>query len=421
MPTTETPFRLDGPLRRVPAIGPLALDLAERALAFERLANIYRQLSREHTTAAGFAARALETLQVHFEIDPAQRALLPVSGPAVVVANHPYGGIEGLFLISLLAGMRSDTLIVANRLLHRIPEIRDCILRVDAFGGTGAARYNTSGLRRALRHVRDGGLLVLFPSGTVSHLHLSAGRVCDPPWSPSAARLLRMCDCPVTPVHFGGGNGAVFQTLGLLHPRMRTALLSRELLGHRHRNIPVTIGRAIPAERIRDQPDDAILASSLRLATYALEARQVRPRRLEREMAPVDAAVPTALLEAEIGCLDASQSLATLAQLARPRRPFRRTHSLAALGGDLARLSSVEELSRLVEEMEPDGKGVPVLLRQYLKLGARMVGFNVDRSFGDVVDAMIVVDLLRTEPRTLQKYMGKAQAEKFLARERSAA
>jgi hypothetical protein len=298
MPTTETPFRLDGPLRRVPAIGPLALDLAERALAFERLANIYRQLSREHTTAAGFAARALETLQVHFEI---------------------------------------------------------------------------------------------------------------------------MCDCPVTPVHFGGGNGAVFQTLGLLHPRMRTALLSRELLGHRHRNIPVTIGRAIPAERIRDQPDDAILASSLRLATYALEARQVRLRRLEREMAPVDAAVPTALLEAEIGCLDASQSLATLAQLARPRRPFRRTHSLAALGGDLARLSSVEELSRLVEEMEPDGKGVPVLLRQYLKLGARMVGFNVDRSFGDVVDAMIVVDLLRTEPRTLQKYMGKAQAEKFLARERSAA
>src|SRR5262249_18620224 len=67
---------------------------------------------------------------------------------------------------------------------------------------------------------------------------------------------------------------------------------------------------------------------------------------------------------------------ATLAQLVRPRRPFRRTHSLAALGGDLARLSSVEELSRLVEEMEPDGKGVPVLLRQYLKLGARMVGFN---------------------------------------------
>jgi putative hemolysin len=592
MPTTETPFRLDGPLRRIPAIGPPALDLAERALAFERLANIYRQLSGEHTTAAGFAARALETLQVHFAIDPAQRALLPASGPAVVVANHPYGGIEGLFLISLLAGMRADTLIVANRLLHRIPEIRGCILPVDAFGGAGAARYNIPGLRRAVRHVRNGGLLVLFPAGTVSHLHLSAGRVCDPPWSESAARLLRMCDCPVTPLHFGGGNGAVFQTLGLLHPRMRTALLSRELLGHRHRTIPVTIGRAIPAERIRDQPDDAILASSLRLATYALEARQVRPRRFERRLAPLDTAVPTPLLEAEIGCLDASQTLATsgdltvvfaraaqipwtlreigrlrevsfravgegtgrgsdlddydatyvhlvawdrgarriagayrlghvdeiearcgprglythslfsygrpflralgaalelgrsfvspdyqksfatllllwraiagyvarnpryhvlfgpvsvsadyrphshallidflkrhcydatLAQLVRPRRPFRRTHSLAALGGDLARLSSVEELSRLVEEMEPDGKGVPVLLRQYLKLGARMVGFNVDRSFGDVVDAMIVVDLLRTEPRTLQKYMGKAQAEKFLAREQPAA
>jgi putative hemolysin len=105
-----------------------------------------------------------------------------------------------------------------------------------------------------------------------------------------------------------------------------------------------------------------------------------------------------------------------LAQFVRARRPFRRTHSLAVLGGDLARLSSLEELSRLVE-----GKGVPVLLRQYLKLGARMVGFNVDRSFGDVVDAMIVVDLLRTEPRTLQKYMGKAQAAAFVSHDRRAA
>ena len=592
MPTTQTPFRLDGPLRKIPAIGPLALDLAERALAFERLANIHRQASGERTTPAEFAARALQILQVRFEIDPQQLSRLPPSGPAVVVANHPYGGIEGLFLISLLAGMRSDTLVLANRLLYRIPEIRDCILPVDAFGGGDAARYNIGSLRRALKHVQNGGLLVLFPAGSVSHLHLSAGRVCDPPWSTSAARLLRMCGCSITPMHFGGGNSAAFQTLGLLHPKMRTALLSRELLGHRHRTIPVTIGRAIPPERIREHEDDASLASWLRLSTYALEARHTARRRAGRDLAAVDAAVPTALLDAEINCLDASQTLAssgdltvvsarasqipwtlreigrlreiafrgvgegtgrgsdlddydatyvhliawdrgakrvagayrlahvdeidarcgprglythslfsygrpfldalgpalelgrsfvtpeyqksfatllllwkaiaeyvarnpryhvlfgpvsvsadyrphshallidflkrhcydaTLAQLVRPRRPFRRTHSLAALGGDLARLTSLEELSRLVEEMEPDGKGVPVLLRQYLKLGARMVGFNVDRSFGDVVDALIVVDLLRTEPRTLQKYMGKDQAATFLSHDRTAA
>ncbi|WP_153067288.1 hypothetical protein [Steroidobacter cummioxidans] len=72
------------------------------------------------------------------------------------------------------------------------------------------------------------------------------------------------------------------------------------------------------------------------------------------------------------------------------------------------------------KKIEPDGKGVPVLLRQYLKLGARVVGFNVDANFSDVVDGMIVVDLRRVEQRELYKYMGREAAESFLAATRSA-
>lgn len=590
MQTSETPFRLGGQLRQVPAIGPLLFGLAERALAFERLANIHRQAAGGHRTTTEFAAHALEILQVNFALDPAQLERIPRTGPAVVVANHPYGGIEGLFLISALLKHRSDMRLIANQLLNRIPELRDAIIPVDAFGGARAAQGNIRGLRQALKHVQGGGLLVLFPAGTVSHLHLSAGRVCDPPWSTSAARLLRMCNCPVTPLHLGGGNSAIFQTLGLLHPRMRTAMLSRELLNKRHRTIPVTIGRAIPAESIAEQDDDAALASFLRLSTYALEARSLARRKVSRELSKFDAAVPATLLEAEIECLKPTQTLAAsadtcvlfarstqipwvlreigrqreiafravgegtgrgsdldkyddryvhivawhrtnreiagayrighvdeitaksgphslythslfsygdsflralgpalelgrsfvsrdyqknfgtllllwkgiaayvhrnpryrvlfgpvsmsgeyrphshallidflrrrcydaqLAQLIRARKPFRRTHSLAALSGDLARLGDLEELSSLVEAIEPDGKGVPILLKQYLKLGARLVGFNVDAGFGDVVDGMIVVDLLRTDERALQKYMGREQASAFLAHHRA--
>jgi putative hemolysin len=589
MQTSETPFRLAGNLSRVPAIGPLLLGLAERALAFERLANIHRQAAGGDKTTTEFAMHALEIMQVNFALDPAQLERIPAAGPAVVVANHPYGGIEGLFLIAALLKHRSDSRLIANQLLGRIPELRDAIIPVDVFGGASAARENFRGLRHALKHVQKGGLIMVFPAGTVSHLHLSAGRVCDPPWNASVARLLRMCGCPVTPIHFGGGNSAIFQTLGLLHPRMRTAMLSRELLNKRHRVIPVTIGRPIPAELIAEQHDDAALASFLRLSTYALEARSLARRKVSRHQAEIDAAVPATLLEAEIQCLQPAQTLATsgdacvlfartsqipwvlreigrqreiafravgegtgrgsdldkydehyvhaiawhqtnreiagayrighvdqilarsgrqglythslfsygdpflralgpalelgrsfvsrdyqksfgtllllwkgiagyvhrnpryhvlfgpvsvsgeyrphshallidflkrrcydtrLAQLIRARKPFRRTHSLAALNGDLARLGDLEELSSLVEAMEPDGKGLPILLKQYLKLGARLVGFNVDAGFGDVVDGMIVVDLLRTDERALQKYMGREQAAAFLASHR---
>jgi putative hemolysin len=248
----RTPFHIDTPF------GPLA---------FERLANIYRQARGRATSPAEFAAQALDILQVRFELDERQLERIPRTGPAVVVANHPYGGLEGLFLIAQLQRYRSDSLFIANELLARIPEIREVLLPVDAFGGTRAAAKNAKSLRAALKHVRSGGLLVLFPAGAVSHLHLSAGRVCDPPWQPVAAGLMRRCESPIVPVYFGGGNSAIFQALGLLHSSMRTVMLTRELLNKRHRTIPVRIGRPIGPERLAKQPDNAKLASFLRLST----------------------------------------------------------------------------------------------------------------------------------------------------------
>lgn len=573
MQRDRTPFHIETPF------GPLV---------FERLANIYRQARGHSNSPSEFAARALDFLQVKFELDERQLERIPRTGPAIVVANHPYGGLEGLFLIAELQRHRSDSLFIANELLARIPEIRDVLLPVDAFGGARAARKNAKSLRAALKHVRGGGLLVLFPAGAVSHLQLSAGRVCDPPWQSVAAGLLRRCESPVVPVYFGGGNSAVFQALGLLHPTMRTVMLTRELLNKRHRTIPVRIGRPIGAERLAKQPDNAKLASFLRLSTYALEARgSAAPVEDVAPVAPmpVAASTPARLLTAEIECLPEGQTLASvgemsvvfaraeqipwtlrelgrlreitfravgegtgsdsdidrydrdyvhliawhrtrsevvgayrighvdrivaergkrglythslfaygdpflrslgpalelgrsfvsaayqrdfgallllwkgiaqyvacnpryrvlfgpvsisreyrpashallidflrrhcfddqLAKLIKPRRAFRRTHSLAALSGDLARLADLDDVSQLLEEIEPDGKGAPVLLRQYLKLGGRLACFNVDESFSGVVDGLIVVDLLRTEPKVLQKYMGREQATAFI-------
>jgi len=592
MPISASPFELTGPLKRVPAVGPLILNVAERALAFQRLANIHRQLAGRDLSPAQFAREALEILQVRFELDASQLEHIPKHGPVAVVANHPYGGLEGLYLIQMLLGLRADSKLIGNQLLQRIPELRDAIIPVDAFGGSRAAKANVRGMRAALRHVHDGGLIVLFPAGAVSHLHLSNGRVCDPLWNPAAARFLRMCECPVVPLHFGGGNSSIFQTLGLLHPRMRTVMLSHELLNKRNHVIPVTVGRAIKASTLAGEADDASLARSLRLSTYALEAHRTVQRRIARTPEPTAEPVSTALLEAEIDNLPPENVLAAsqgtqvmfaraeqipwtlreigrlreiafravdegtgrsrdldkydehyvhmfswdsqkrtivgayrighvdeilakhgrhglythslfsygapflravgnalelgrsfivpehqrnfgallllwkgiaqyvarhpryhvligpvsmsaeyrphsqallvdfikrrcfdnqLAQLIKPRRPFRRTHSLAALSGDLAGLGDLDGLSQLMEKIEPDGKGMPVLLRQYLKLGARVVGFNVDANFSDVVDGMIVVDLTRVEQRELYKYMGREAAESFLAATRSAA
>lgn len=105
-----------------------------------------------------------------------------------------------------------------------------------------------------------------------------------------------------------------------------------------------------------------------------------------------------------------------LARLVRPRRPLR-----SAQAGSIRRewrrlrLSEPEQLSELVASLEPDGKGMPVLLRQYLKLGGRLLAFNVDRQFSNTLDGLILVDLLRTEPQLLQRYLTADGARTFLS------
>ena len=75
----------------------------------------------------------------------------------------------------------------------------------------------------------------------------------------------------------------------------------------------------------------------------------------------------------------------------------------------------VDDVSAVISDIEPDGRGVPVLLRQYLKLGGRLLGFNVDPDFSNALDGLIVVDLTRTEPKLLERYLGKAESAAFLA------
>jgi putative hemolysin len=97
--------------------------------------------------------------------------------------------------------------------------------------------------------------------------------------------------------------------------------------------------------------------------------------------------------------------------MVRPRQPFRGHASLRSLGG--AQPDDLQTLSALLAGLEPDGKGTPVLLRQYLKLGGRVLGFNIDPDFGNSLDCLLLVDLRRTEPRALQKYMSAAAWQSF--------
>jgi putative hemolysin len=104
-----------------------------------------------------------------------------------------------------------------------------------------------------------------------------------------------------------------------------------------------------------------------------------------------------------------------VARYVKPRRPFRVRRRRVWNEMDLASVKDIEELSRAIERIEEDNKGVPILLRQYLKLGGRLLGFSSDSAFSDALNGLIVVDLRSSDPRVLGRYMGEAGIAEFQA------
>ncbi|MDE2251805.1 MAG: GNAT family N-acetyltransferase, partial [Gammaproteobacteria bacterium] len=114
-----------------------------------------------------------------------------------------------------------------------------------------------------------------------------------------------------------------------------------------------------------------------------------------------------------VEALRAWRSEPLLGALVSPRRPFKPRYSLRSLFGEAGLEADLDALGSLIEDREADGKGVPVLLRHYLKLGARTIGFNIDTEFGNALDCLIVLDLRRVPLATLQKYMTDASLQSF--------
>lgn len=108
-----------------------------------------------------------------------------------------------------------------------------------------------------------------------------------------------------------------------------------------------------------------------------------------------------------IGFLEQRESVGEWTGLVRPRRAPRTGHAEVCC-------NDLEELSEVISDIEPSRAGIPILLRQYLKLGGKLLGFSVDPEFSNALDGLIIVNLTKTEPKLLERYLGRSEAAAFL-------
>lgn len=217
-------------------------------------------------------SRFLEEFGVRWDCPKEAIARIPRTGPVVVVANHPFGLVEGATLGALVSAVRPDVKFLANSMLAEVPGIEPYLIPVDPFGN--AAGSNWKGMRRSIEWLRRGGVLVTFPSGEVAALKLPTLAIAEPEWNEGIARLIRLTAAAAVPVFFHGGNSPGFHLAGLIDPRLRTALLPQELLNKRGRTIRVAIGGPVKAEALQHFATDREAVDYLRQRTYVLESRQ---------------------------------------------------------------------------------------------------------------------------------------------------
>ncbi len=256
------------------------IRLVELLSGQPRLVRIYRRARRELRPGDDIFRLALRNLDIKVRYDDGRLAAVPRQGPLVVVANHPFGVVDGLALCHLVAEVRRDFKVVAMSTLCRVPEARYHVLPIN-FANTREAVATSARSRAAARALlRAGGCLVIFPAGAVATSRRLFGPAEDAPWHPFVGRLVQGSGAAVLPVRFAGRNSPLFQLASRISPTLRLSLLLGEARSRIGTQVEAHLGEVLPYEALRPFQEPGALAEHLRAVTHAIPT-------------PVAAAAPT--------------------------------------------------------------------------------------------------------------------------------
>ncbi len=231
---------------------------------------------------ADFAAKMLEKMGVDYEVSESDIANIPKSGPFILIANHPYGGIDGIILMAILGKIRPDIKFLANFLLEQIKPLSELIIAVNPFEELADKSMNIKGVKQILEHLKSSPIAI-FPAGEVSALNLNNLKITDKKWEPAVGKIIAKAGLKVVPVYFSGHNSLAFNLLGLVHPRLRTIKLPSEMFNKSKHKIKLRIGKPIAYKEIEDL-DQPKLLNFLRAKTYALGASEEQKKKFKIDL-----------------------------------------------------------------------------------------------------------------------------------------
>lgn len=259
----------------------LVIQLIERISGQPELKRMYLKHQNHPVPGESFWEAAVRQLQLNVQLNEEALGEIPSTGAVIVVANHPFGVLDGLVICWLIARVRKDFKVLTNALLNRAEEIKPFLLPIDFEETKAALETNIKTRAEAKAVLEKGGCLVIFPGGTVSTTPTMLARTAkDPEWKTFTARMIAQGKAPVVPVFFAGQNSRMFQIASHVSMTLRLSLLFKEVHDRIGTDMVVRVGKRIPYETLKGISDRKKLMEFLRESTYAL-AHQV-PTKLKR-------------------------------------------------------------------------------------------------------------------------------------------
>lgn len=227
------------------------------------LLRLIRQFERTGVPwGQAFFTKSVRTMGIEVLTPAEQVARIPPTGPLVVVANHPHGLVDGLVMGELIGRVRTDYKILTRSLLTGIPEIEEHMVPVPFPHEDNARALGLEMRAICMEHLKEGGVVILFPAGKVATSKGFFGPVIEPEWNPFTAKMVTRSGASVLPIFFPGQNTRLYHIADKLAATFRQGLLLHEIYKALNKPQSPVIGHAIGPEAIRARADDprALLA-----------------------------------------------------------------------------------------------------------------------------------------------------------------
>ena len=200
---------------------------------------------------APFWPKAIKQMGITIQTPPEEIALIPATGPLVVVSNHPSGLVDGMVLAEMVTRVRSDFKILTRSLLTGIPEVEQFMIPVPFPHEDNARELGLKMRDDSMTHLRAGGVIILFPAGKVAMSEGWWGPAVESEWNVFTHKIVKSSGATILPVYFPGQNSRAFLIANKISDTLRQGLLLYEIKRCLFKPTRPVIGAPIPPEELK--------------------------------------------------------------------------------------------------------------------------------------------------------------------------